>query len=563
MPTSKPKIYTICVLILLSGMALSLGFYFSLENSNQLKRDKILTNLYGNIHSNIQREIDRNLNSLYALRASYQAYGGWNRQEFGRYASYYTSHINSIQALEWVPAIRLDQRDSFELATQKEGFEGFQIFSRTNGEVVRAEERAVYYPVYFIEPFADNEAAFGFDPGAFNESRQKAIEQAITTNQAAGSDIITIIQKTNPHNAILVFVPIFSDESNEKLIGLVEGVYLMDKLVDAALIDLDLPSEVNLVISNQNSSGKKLLGTSLPNTGEFSSRESLLTIADQTWVLRLEYLGAVASQVISPFWLLIASLIFTLLIVKVVYDVLTDNQRRLLKHVVELRRKNHDLEQYTYAASHDLQEPLHSIQSLVGLIHQDYNDQIDDIGKTYLHHINEASQRMSELITNLLRYSHIGKTEKQMWTNSKAVLEKVVNNLDADLQKNNGTIHIKTELPIVMAYPASLEQLLHNLIANGLKFQSPNNHPIIEISTKKLKGEVWQFIIKDNGIGFSEEFIGRIFTIFKTLHSRSIYPGSGFGLANCKKIVELHNGKIWAKSKPGSGSTFFFTLNLT
>lgn len=562
MPTSKPKIYTICLLILLSGVALSLGFYFSLESSNNLKRDKILTNLYGNVHSNLQREIDRNLNSLYALRASYQAYGGWTRIEFSKYASYYTSHIHSIQALEWVPAIKLDQRDSFEFVTQQEGYKDFQIFTRTNGEVARAEERDVYYPVYFIEPLAGNEAAFGFDPGESSYTRQNAIEQAIKTNNAAGSDIITIIQKTNPHKAILVFVPIFENQS-KKLIGLVEGVYLMDRLVDAALLDLNLPSEANLVISNPNGSEEKLLGASFPNISETNIRQGLLTIADQTWILRLEYNGILAANVISPFWLLVASLVFTILIVKVVYDVLTDNQKRLFKHVTELRRKNHDLEQYTYAASHDLQEPLHSIQSLVGLIHQDYLHQLDDNGKVYLNHIKEASHRMSELITSVQRYSRIGQAEKRMWTNSRSIMERVLKNLNPEIQENKGSVLIKNELPIVMAYPASLEQLLHNLVANGLKFQSPDNRPVIEVSTQKLKGEIWQFVIKDNGIGFSEEFIERIFTIFRTLHSRSIYPGSGFGLANCKKIVELHNGRIWAKSKPGMGSTFFFTLNLT
>lgn len=562
MPTTKPKIFTICALILFSGAALSVGFYFSLKNSNDLKRDKILTNLYNSIHSNIQHEIERNLNSLNALRASYMAFGDWDREEFGQYASYYTRQIQSIQALEWVPVVTLNQRDSFEMATRLEGHKNFEIFTRDGEGTTRAELRPVYYPVYFIEPFEGNEAAFGFDPGPSSATRQNAIDKAIRTHEAAGSDVITIIQKTNPHKAILVFVPIFSHENSNELIGLVEGVYLMEKLVKSALDDLKLPKEVTLIISSIDEN-EILLGdfSTLRDTSHI--RHGQLKLADRIWDLHVAYDGDPAPYVISPFWLLIGSLIFTLLIVKVVYDVLTDNRVELQRHYTELKKKNHDLEQYTYAASHDLQEPLHSIQSLVDLIYQDYKDKLDHTANTYLDHIRNASQQMSDLITNLLRYSRIGQTENCIETDCHELVMQVIRGLDSDIKARQANVVITTPLPTLLAYPNSLQQLMFHLISNGLKFQALDNKPLIEISATQNDNNNWEFSVKDNGIGFAEEFNQRIFSIFKTLHSRSIYPGSGFGLANCKKIVELHNGKIWAKSSPGNGSTFFFTLNLT
>lgn len=560
MPTTKPKIYTICVLILLSGLALSFGLFFSLNNSHDLKRDKILSNLYNNVHNNIQHEIDRNLNSLYALSAAYQAYHGWNRSEFGSYASYYTAHIHSIQALEWVPIVPIKQRDLFEQSTKNQGYKDFQIFTKTSdGQIVRAEDRPYYYPVYFIEPFESNKAAFGFDPGYSNQSRQLTIDKAIETKRASSTSVTTIIQKKNPHKAILVFVPIYDDE----VVGLIEGVYLIDKLVEVALEDLNLPTEINLVISNNKTTNQGLLGSRSPHSTSSNTREDTLQFADQSWVLRMEYIGDVVGHVISPFWLLIASLLFTALIVKVVYDVLTDNRKRLHRHLKELKAKKQDLEQYTYAASHDLQEPLHTIQSLVSLIHQDYYPSLDSKGKTCLDHIKSASERMSELITNLLRYSQIGSTEHKTWTDCRTVIESVIEDLESEIGKKGASIAINSSMPVIKAYPDSLKLLFHNLITNSIKFQAVNNQPKVEISALELKDKSWQFAVRDNGIGFLEAYNERIFTIFRTLHSRSIYPGTGFGLANCKKIVELHNGHIWVNSKPSIGSTFFFTLKLT
>lgn len=562
MPTTKPKIFTICALILFSGAALSVGFYFSLKSSNELKRDKIFTNLYNSVHSNIQHEIERNLNALNALRASYLAFGNWDRQEFGQYASYYTRQIHSIQALEWVPVIKQAQRDSFELATRLEGYQDFEIFTRDGSGISRAEQRPVYYPVYFIEPFEGNEAAFGFDPGPSSATRQNAIDQAIRTHEAAGSDVITIIQKTNPHKAILVFVPIFSRKNANEIIGLVEGVYLMERLVMSAMEDLDLPEEITLTISSIDDN-EVLLGdfSSLSDTSYI--RHGQLVMADRTWDLHVAYKGDPAPYVISPFWLLIASLVFTLLIVKVVYDVLTDNRAELLRNYTELKKKNHDLEQYTYAASHDLQEPLHSIQSLVDLINQDCKAKLEDKDLTYLDHIRNASQRMSDLITNMLRYSQIGQTETYALTDFQKLVENVKKDLKEVIDAKQAQVIINPPLPTLEVYPTSIELLLYHLISNGLKFQAADNKPKIEISARQKGNNNWEFAVKDNGIGFSEEFSERIFSIFKTLHSRSIYPGSGFGLANCKKIIDLHNGKIWVKSSPGNGSTFFFTLNPT
>ena len=153
MKSVTPKIYGICGSILTIGVLLSFVVYFAFENSNQHKRDRILSSNFATIHNQIQHEIDRNLNSLFALRANFIAHKGLKRAEFNSYASYYTSKIKSIQALEWVPAVRLEERDSFELAARMEGFEDFQIKTTIGDSVIRAGSRPMYYPSNFLSPF--------------------------------------------------------------------------------------------------------------------------------------------------------------------------------------------------------------------------------------------------------------------------------------------------------------------------------------------------------------------------------------------------------------------------
>ncbi|MEQ6119215.1 CHASE domain-containing protein [Reichenbachiella sp. MALMAid0571] len=563
MKSVTPRIYGICGLVLIIGVTLSFVVYFAFEGSNKQKKDKILSSNFATIHNQIQQEIDRNLNSLFALRANYKAHRGMSRAEFNSYANYYTSNIKSIQALEWVPAISLHQRDSFELAGRLEGFTNFQIKTTIGDSVTRAESRPMYFPIYFIAPFEGNEVALGFDPGKANATRQNTIDQAIATGTAVASDVMTIIQKSDSQQAILVFVPIFKDDKAgiDNIIGLVEGVYLIDNLIESAISSIDLPDSVNIIIKNSN--GDLMFGKEPTKTKskKYDSKEGKITIANQTWDLQIIYLGNFNLPFIRPIWLFFVSLIFTMQVVKVVYDTLTHNRRALRKHVKELEKKNQDLEQYAYAVSHDLQEPLHSMQSLINLLNLEYKSKLDDMGQQYLSYILDSSNRMRTLITNLLNYGRLGQEEVNDRVNTEAILDKVKQDLFQIIEKSETQIIKKTPLPTLKAYPTALHQLFQNLISNAIKFQPKGNKPIIEISAK-WENNRWFFIFKDNGIGIPKEFQKDIFVIFRRLHNNSEYSGTGVGLANCKKIVSLHNGKIWIESEKGQGSTFFFTLNL-
>ncbi len=228
------------------------------------------------------------------------------------------------------------------------------------------------------------------------------------------------------------------------------------------------------------------------------------------------------------------------------------------KIIRQLEQKNKELEQYAYVASHDLQEPLETISSFVGLMNIKYQDQLDDRGKKYLGFIVQATLRMKRLVTELLEYSRVGKKENFATINLNELLQSVVTDLKDLIEKNNARIEY-SKLPALSANETELKQLFQNLISNAIKFRKKDTSPLIVISSEK-KESCWQFELKDNGIGIDKKFHERIFTIFQRLHNRSEYEGTGIGLALCKKIVEIHGGNIWVESEAGNGSTFYFTI---
>jgi chemotaxis family two-component system sensor kinase Cph1 len=231
---------------------------------------------------------------------------------------------------------------------------------------------------------------------------------------------------------------------------------------------------------------------------------------------------------------------------------------RLEYRTSELERSNKELEQFAYIASHDLQEPLRMVASYTQLLEKRYKDQLDDDAREFIGFAVDGANHMQRLINALLAYSRIetrGKILEPM--DSHSALGRALTNLSATIKENHAII-TNDDLPTVMADKIQLVQLLQNLIGNAIKFQS-EEQPRIHISVRD-KGPEWLFSINDNGIGFDPEYKDRIFVIFQRLNPKNKYPGTGMGLAICKRIIERHNGQIWADSEPGKGSTFYFTI---
>jgi chemotaxis family two-component system sensor kinase Cph1 len=233
-------------------------------------------------------------------------------------------------------------------------------------------------------------------------------------------------------------------------------------------------------------------------------------------------------------------------------------EAEILKQQSELAGSNSDLEQFAYAASHDLQEPLRAVGGCVSLLQARYHDKLDERAQEYMRHAVEGTTRMQTLIDNLLSFSRVGTRNKEFGAvSSQLAMENALKNLSVSIQEKHAQVK-HDPLPIVLGDLSQLSLVFQNLIGNALKFCNTET-PYIQIGAEKRESE-WEISVSDNGIGIEPQYFERIFVIFHRLHTRREYAGTGMGLALCKKIVERHGGRIWVESQLGKGTTFRFTL---
>ena len=248
---------------------------------------------------------------------------------------------------------------------------------------------------------------------------------------------------------------------------------------------------------------------------------------------------------------------------KITEDKLKKSEKELKTMIEELKRSNDELQQFAYITSHDLQEPLRTISSFTQLLERRYRDQIDSNADEFIEYIVDATDRMKDLIKDLLEYSRVTTRGKEFKpVDTEEILQKTISNLRAAIDESGADISYD-ELPELMADDRQISQLFQNLISNAIKFKKTDLPPKIHISASKdEKNNEYVFCIRDNGIGIEKEYFDRIFTIFQRLHTREEYQGTGIGLSIAKKIVERHGGHIWVESEPEVGSTFYFTINI-
>ena len=224
-----------------------------------------------------------------------------------------------------------------------------------------------------------------------------------------------------------------------------------------------------------------------------------------------------------------------------------------------LQIKNKELEQFTYIASHDLQEPLLTLTSFSDLLLEEHNDSLNDEGKLFVQFINKSAMRMRALVTGLMEYSRIDKKEIILEVDCNEVLANVVQDLDVKIHASEAIIKVNS-LPVLRGNGIYLRMLFQNLLANAIKFRKENIKPEISINFQERDTD-WLFSVSDNGIGIAEKNIEQIFVIFKRLNRQDKYEGYGIGLAHCQKIVDIHKGELWVESVIDKGSTFYFTIS--
>ena len=239
-----------------------------------------------------------------------------------------------------------------------------------------------------------------------------------------------------------------------------------------------------------------------------------------------------------------------------------NDEQELHANAIRLEQSNRELQDFAFVASHDLQEPLRKIQAFGDRLKTKYGAALDETGLDYLARMQNAAARMQVLINDLLSFSRISSKAKPFeQVDLQEVANAVVSDLEIRIEQTGARVDIDP-LPIIDADPTQMRQLIQNLLSNALKFQQADVKPHIKITAERVKNDagLCEIIVSDNGIGFEEKYLDRIFTLFQRLHGRSEYEGTGVGLAVCRKIVERHGGQITAQSAPQQGAKFIISL---
>jgi light-regulated signal transduction histidine kinase (bacteriophytochrome) len=233
-------------------------------------------------------------------------------------------------------------------------------------------------------------------------------------------------------------------------------------------------------------------------------------------------------------------------------------EERMQQQTDELERSNRELQEFADVASHDLQEPLQMVSNHLQLLSRRYRGRLDQDADEFIDFALEGANRLKSLITDILAYSRVGKRDRRLAPVEMAsIFARMMETYGPIVEDCRGSL-THDDLPAIQGDEEQMIQLLQNLIDNSIKFRS-KEPPRIHVGARQLS-ERLLFFVRDNGIGIDPQYTGRVFAIFQRLHSRDDYPGTGIGLAICRKIIERHGGHIWVDSEPGKGATFYFTL---
>ena len=563
-----------------AGVVLSFwGFDFLRGREEQVLEANFRSMAHDQV-ATIEREIHANVEVLESLRAFYSTVPAAGFAEFTSFVEPLLQHHGTIQALEWIPRVSLEQRQAYESRARRR-YPDFEITEREEqGRMLRAASRSEYFPVYHVAPYEGNEAALGFDL-ASNETRLQALDTARLSGLPTASAKIRLVQEEASQFGFLVFSAVYKGgQGPEFLHGFVLAVYRIDDMIKKSLSYLsDQPLLIRIEDRALDNSGDLLFGPlEAPFPAAGLSYEADIAVANRMWTVRCiatpELVAAFKST--QSWFLLVAALCFTAaaagfvgvsrnrethvaeLVIARTRE-LSDSMQVAEENAVRLSEANQELEQFAYAASHDLQEPLRTLISFSSFLRDDVGDNLSPEAATDLEHITSAARRMQRLIKDLLALSRASRSALQM---TEVPLDECLrDSLDA-LRERLSETGAKVELlalPVMAADRRLLTQLFQNLLSNAMKFQRDEATPEITVAARQ-QDSMWLVEVKDNGIGIESDYVDQIFAPFKRLHGMAEFEGSGVGLAICKRAVERHGGRIWVESSRDNGSCFQFTL---
>jgi len=444
-------------------------------------------------------------------------------------------------------------------------------------------------PITYIEPVAENANAVGLDV-AHEQNRLSAALKARDSGKAQITGPIYLVQSTERTPGFLFYAPFYRSgetgsadplnvsERQEQFSGMVYAPFIVNKLMLGTLekarrhVGISIRDQ-DFTLYNENNSNDQRFDKNPQFEQTFPldiyGRQWQITIRSTT-DFRNESKNAQPTFILIGGILIDAILFFLFLVLSnanrratlLANEISKGYQAKSLElehNIKQLRESNKELEQFAFAASHDLQEPLRTLTSFTELLKSELDDKANTPHvQASIQYINEAAERMRRLVLGLMSYSRIGREPELTMVDCEQLLDDVLADLSSSINQHKAEISRST-LPTVTAYSTELHMLFQNLISNAMKFSKPDSTPHIAVKCKD-DGSKWLFSIQDDGIGIDPQQFEHIFLLFKRLHAQHDYPGSGIGLAKCKKVVSLHGGEIWINSEKDAGTTFFFTI---
>ena len=598
---TRAGVPTLVLLVVLSLTVLVAAYaWVSIEVRERLRFESAAQNATGSVASRLETYVAM----LRSTRALFAANSSTSRRAFHRFVENLNlpSQYPGIQAIAYSVRMRAEQSDSLLRELRNSLGEDVSLWPD--------QGQAEHHVITYIEPLdRRNRAAIGYD--MFTEpNRRAAMKRARDLGSPSASRGVRLVQEIDEETqaGFLIYLAVYAtpyvpptiEERRDSLRGFVycpirvadlfHGIFGASgpPMLDLRVYEGDEPTPGALLYASTP------LGTGQPHPLGGRSTQTELSVAGQRWTLVFhdQPAGLISSGVLAAGLILLAGCTVSLVLFAAtraqardravalriaadlrrsreqIYELNRVLERRVAERTaaaesraVELARSNADLEQFAYVASHDLQEPLRMVANYTELLGRRYEGQLDADADEYIRFAVDGVRRMERLIKGLLAYSRAGGAPLAVSdVDLNLVSRQAVTNLQQAIEESQAQVVVEP-LPHVQGDANQLLQVFQNLLGNAIKFRRDGEPPRICVRALGGKGaDPVTVSVSDNGIGISPEHAERIFVIFQRLHSRAEYPGTGIGLAICKRIVERHGGRIWAQPAPGGGTEFRFTL---